>query len=318
VKILSRALFISLAAAASAGLGACASEELPSSAVAQTVVLNAEAKTHERYVAVALTRPSTKSLLTSAEITTIHDFVVNHPVAALAQLAKYDPTGAIGFCFGRSTAVTLSARVLGLDSTKIRQLFVVGDLRSSADPEWRFHVTTLVDSKDGWIAIDPIMPTPLPMQAWIDRVSKTWDKKGKAAFYMTPFDTILPDLTVVPDVAAEKGENLIELSFAPASKPGFTKADADGKTLFNVTESAAQSYFMTSTETSRFKFDKITINGGDFDYLGYFSDLLADMAPRNNLSSGVPFRAAQPSNSTRSAAHVAWPPLGLNLRALKK
>ena len=93
----------------------------------------------------------------------------DHPVASVNRLGSYDPKGLIGFCFGRSFAAYLIARQMGLQVAAIRNLFIIGDLRSGTDPEWRFHVTNVVKLSNGqWYAFDPIIPQtrPVPIAEW--------------------------------------------------------------------------------------------------------------------------------------------------------
>jgi hypothetical protein len=277
-------------------------------------VSTSEAQARSNYLSLAFARPWTLNALDDTAIRNLFEFVKSHPVANVNKLKQYDPSGAIGFCFGRSTAVTLSARISGLDPTEIRQLFVVGDLRSGSAPEWRFHVTTLVRGITGtWIALDPIMPAPMPMDAWIDRVSSIWDRNSKAQFYITPFDTIIPDLTTVPDVSNETGENLIEISFNPAQKAGFTPIANRTQRLYELTRQTAQRYFFTSTEVQRFNFDGIRINSMQFNYNNYFADLFADLEARDS----IPATAAPLGTSSVATANEALP-LGLNVKALNK
>lgn len=305
-----------------AGFAACSLRaSKTSTSTAQTPVApldernnGADAQSRSNYLELAFARPWSLGSLDDAAIRNLFDFVRSHPVAEVKKLRQYDPSGAIGFCFGRSTAVTLSARIAGLDPTEIRQLFVVGDLRSGNNPEWRFHVTTLVRSSAGnWIAIDPIMPAPMPMEGWIDRVSSIWDRNSKAQFYMTPFDTVLPDLTTVPDVTNETGEHLIEISFNPQQKPGFTQIPNRTQRLYELTRQAAQRYFFTTTEVQRFQFDGILINSTPFNYNNYFADLLADLAARTSIPDGV-----APLVTTSMVTVNEELPLGLNVRALQK
>jgi len=221
-----------------------------------------------------LTAPQRQQLWTAA---------FRHPVAGLddeRKLAKYDPQGFIGFCFGRAMAAHLLARQLGLAEAAVRKLFVIGDLREGADPQWRFHVTALVKGEDGlWYAIDPIMEGPMTATAWMAEVRKTWDKGRKARFYMTPPATVLPDVSVVPDPGQETGKGVIELSFDPAGKEGFSPMAGLGDEIFAVSPEAAPRYFeAVDAPAGAFDFEGITINGARVSYNNYFVDLLRDLA----------------------------------------
>jgi len=120
-------------------------------------------------------------------------------------------------------AVHLLARKSGLAEESVRKLFVIGDLRSGPDPEWRFHVATVVlEESGGWYAVDPIMPGPMPLPDWIGRMSGDYDRRGEARFYLTGASVIIPDLSVVAESReAESGDRVIELAFDPSAHAGF-------------------------------------------------------------------------------------------------
>ncbi len=264
--------------------------------------------------------PSRLDFLSPAQMTGLWWKVFRHKVAGLddpAKLAKYDPTGIIGFCFGRAMAVHLLARRMGLSETSVRKLFIVGDLRSAEAPEWRFHVTTLVRGAAGrWYAIDPILEGPLPVEDWIARVQGTWDKQKKARLYLTPASVVIPDLSVVPDVAQEKGERLIELSFDPARRPGLAGEPKLGPQVYTVSDAAARRYFSAVDGQPPFDFAGITINGDAISFNGYFEDLLREI----NSPSAAPLGAtrslamAVPSRLRSLSAPVL--PLGLHIGRL--
>jgi hypothetical protein len=60
-----------------------------------------------------------------ADFSHLHAVVKKHPVAGLGALAKYDPSGALGFCFGRAMAVHLSALRLGVDDVDVKKLLLL-------------------------------------------------------------------------------------------------------------------------------------------------------------------------------------------------
>ena len=124
------------------------------------------------YETIETTSPSTKTGLDASERQQLFTLSARDKVASIASLDHYDQQN-IGFCFGRAMAAHLIARGMGLGSDSIRKLFIIGDLRSGADPEWRFHVTTLVRGSEdgGWYAVDPALEyldtpvtTAIPMQ----------------------------------------------------------------------------------------------------------------------------------------------------------
>ena len=92
----------------------------------------------------------------AGQIAQLYAGLVRNPVSRLERLDEYDPSGAIGFCYGRAMSAQLMASRLGLETKSIRKLFIVGDLRSNpAKRDWRFHVTTIVRNDRGeWIALD--------------------------------------------------------------------------------------------------------------------------------------------------------------------
>jgi hypothetical protein len=241
----------------------------------------------------------------------VWDAVFHDPVAGLdddKKLKKYDPQGFIGFCFGRSMAVHLMARQMGLAEDSVRQLFIIGELDVSAQTKWRFHVTALVRGDDGiWYAIDPLMAGPVSAAAWVASV-RAWDKNRKAHLYAASADTVLPDLTVVPDLDMETGSRIIEISFEPAGKPGLLSMAGLGDEVFEVAPEAAAQYFRgVESPANPFDFESIRINGQLISYNGYFVDFLNDFGGAVQL----PMR----SGASEPAARKGWP-LGLRMDGL--
>jgi hypothetical protein len=225
--------------------------------------------------------PASLQALSLKQIASLHFQTANHPVASLANLKKYDksedPSEQIGFCFGRAMAAYLIARKMGLAPASIRKLFIVGDLRSGKDPEWRFHVTTVVRGSDArWYAIDPLFQ-PIPVLQWIKKVQGTWDKKHQARLYLTSGSVVIPDLSQVP--AVETGERLIEIAFDPLKVKGFSLSKLV-QGAFAATRSTEAAYFTDvyeKNEADRFNFLSVRVNDHEFVYNGYFSDLLSDL-----------------------------------------
>ncbi|MCX5784188.1 MAG: hypothetical protein NTX59_00710 [Elusimicrobia bacterium] len=241
----------------------------------------ASAEVLKKYEQIADASPGTKPRLEENELLSLFRAAVTNKVARLSALGKYDPSGVIGFCFGRAMTVHLLARKMGVPNDSIKKLFLVGDMRSGAEPEWRFHVTTLVKGpRNGWVAVDPIFEKPLPMLDWIKRVRGTWDKNGKAKLYFADPSAILSDLRIVPSPGEEKQEHLIEVSFDPAGKAGFVAKPELGPLAWSLSEDAEVAYFaqvLRDTPTV-FDFLGITINGKTIPYNNYFVDLLADLS----------------------------------------
>ncbi len=217
------------------------------------------------------------------------------------KLAIYDPLGIIGFCFGRSMTGHLLARQMGLPEDRIKNLFVIGDLRSGDTPEWRFHVSTLVLGDDGvWYAIDPILNNAMTAKAWIARVRSIWDKAHKAKFYLTPASTVIPEIGTVPTKPEEEsGERVIELSFDPSTKEGFAAVPELGSGVYQPDARRLARHFRGAERpASPFGFLGIDINGDHYSYNNYFVDLLQEFttpsptAPRKSLGAAGPAAAA--------------------------
>lgn len=253
--------------------------------------------------------PVTTEGLSAAQREALWSAARSHPVAGLDALAKYDPTGIIGFCFGRSTAVHLFARAMGLGNAGIRKLFVVGDLRSGETPEWRFHVAALVKGEDAkWYAIDPIFPGPMEASEWNAQVREIWDKSEKAQFYLTDADAVIPQLERVPPPEQETGERIIELSFDPSRREGFSRVDGFGERVYVLSGAQERRHFV---EAGRFDFRRVAINDAVYDYNGYFADLLQSMLnPQADASTSGPKRR---SSGPEGAFDIRRAPLGLRL-----
>lgn len=253
----------------------------------------------EAAVPVALQRDA----LSDAEIASLYAGLVNNPVSDLDVIGPYDPTGAIGYCYGRAMAAQLTAARLGLKPESMRKLFMVGDMRSNPTKrEWRFHVTTLVLNDQGaWIAIDPIMERypffsgAIPAAEWVANVRGVWDSwqkdasgavVHKAKMYVTPVNAVLPDIrTVYAQFADEPGDRLIQLNFDPTTHQGFAPS-ASVANAFDVSSAAAKAFFLAVDEDAADRFDffgiKLLKHAApaqdqtiDLPYNNYFVDLLA-------------------------------------------
>ena len=271
----------------------------------------------ERYQKIKDSEVTKHQGLSISKIRSLFHLTNTNKVAGLDYVSKYDPTEALGFCFGRSMAAHLIASKMGLPENDIRKLFVIGDLRSGYDPEWRFHVTTLVKGDDGdWYAIDPVMYRPLRMDGWLRNLQRIWDRNKKATFYITRPDAIMPDLNFVPDIEKETGENIIELSFDPLKNQGFDKKDIPGNIakVFELSDEAVYKYFSDATEKeNRFDFTQVTVNGASLDYHNYFADLT-----QNILSSPAEISGYAQASFTYSAPSIEMDmPVRKNLGSMK-
>ncbi len=228
-----------------------------------------------------------------------------HPVADLAVVDRYDTNGEIGFCYGRAMTGYLLLKQKGIKETSVRKLFIVGDLRSNpAQPEWRFHVTVLVKTSTDWYALDPIFDKPLTASEWIRRVRATWDSwhretnpERRARLYLTPPQTVMPDIRTFPSSPAlESGNRIIELSFRPEGRADFVPRSQFSDSLFELGPNVAGEFFLTvqddaiqpvSPQFRTFDFVGLSLDvlvpagtGGvetkhiAYHYKGYFTDLL--------------------------------------------
>ncbi len=242
-----------------------------------------------RYRVITETAPQTLQALQRPQLEALFFATANNPVAATtpANIRKYDtPAGAIGYCFGRAMTAHLEARKLGLATASIKKLFIVGDLRSTSQPEWRFHVTTLVKGTDDWYAIDPIVNRVLRMRDWIRYVKSVWDRSNRAKLYITDADAVLPDLTFARPIPEETGAALIELNFNPDLRraEGIVAIPVPGvERIYSVALPAKVKYFSSvlEPEASRFNFEEIRVGADVIPYKNYFEDLMGTLLGRN-------------------------------------
>ncbi len=239
------------------------------------------------------------------EIQDLYKSVIVNPVTTLQRIRRYDPTGEIGFCFGRAMGAALIARAMGLERGSIRKLFIVGDLKSSssASTEWRFHVTMIVRGADAngnltWYAIDPMMYwggdfNPLTVDQWIERVRKYWDSwsgHSKAHLYLTEESTaILPDLRDI--MSGEPGERIIDLEFDPADETlGLHQASIEDHLEYGITQEQESDpnkfrfyilnkeqqdrYFQTTNEKENDRFNFLGLHIKDLKYYSYYGYFL--------------------------------------------
>lgn len=227
----------------------------------------------------------TTEILSARQRQWLWNFAYMHKVAGLddpEKLARYDPTKAIGFCFGRSMTTHLGARRMGLAQNSIRYLFALGALDSrpqwQGPPEWRFHVTTLVrGEKNAWYAIDPIMNGPMTAKQWVAAVHQGWDPKRKAQFYLIEPSFAIPNLTTVPDIDKETGKLIVELSFDPSKHlDEFIPRQDLGRQVYelNGPEATQKHFHGIGAPKNPFQFLDVSINDQKISYNDYFVDLL--------------------------------------------
>ncbi|MDZ4662807.1 MAG: protein-glutamine glutaminase family protein [Pseudomonadota bacterium] len=259
-------------------------------------------------------------------VNAIYKSTLSNPVSKLEVLEKYDPTGIIGFCFGRAMTAHLTARDFRIEPKSIFKLFLVGDLRSNGSkPEWRFHVTTVVPMKDGakliWMAIDPIMKKPITVAQWIQEVRTGWDswhadEKHHAKLYLVKNDAVMPDIRSFPEV--ETGKYLIELKFNPEAN-GIKKSvkwanafDVDDQ-IYAPTSVKVDKFFLVTKSNSRnqFSFLGLKINTDDISYNNYFVDLLATFTQPTSEDTNL-----ESVNKMRSLHPTGYRPMGFQLHRL--
>ena len=135
--------------------------------------------------------------------------VRENPVAKLEAMQSYDPTGQLGFCFGRALLVHYYLREAGVSQEDIAKIFSAGELRVG-HKIWNFHVAVMVrDSEYGFLVIDPIHEKPMPLDDW-RALTADFDIKGKlsrARFYVTDPRKFLPSFGAY-DIAQLENEHL--------------------------------------------------------------------------------------------------------------
>ena len=136
------------------------------------------------------------SALSTKELRKLFNYASNHPVAGLQALKKYDPTGEIGFCFGRALFLHLELLRRGVAKESIKKVFAVGEMLE-VDPStqnaitWQFHVATAVLGKDGkWWVVDPSYGL-MELREWY-RFMKAMAVNHRMSLFSTPLSKIGP------------------------------------------------------------------------------------------------------------------------------
>lgn len=112
------------------------------------------------------------------------EFTQNHFVTGYVSSNKYDPTGDIGFCFGRALFIHLELLRHGVQKQAIKKAFAIGPMYSGG-MYWQFHVTTIVQGNDGeWLAIDPYVGHVVKLEEWFDYLTAK-SRNGKLRFYLS-------------------------------------------------------------------------------------------------------------------------------------
>lgn len=114
------------------------------------------------------------------------------PVTSPWSADKYDPSGEMGFCFGRAMAAHLEALSMNVDKDSILKLFAVGRF-VTGESRWRYHVTTLIRAENGdWWAVDPFFGRPLPLGDWA-RGMQDLDEDRAMRLFLTEAKRFIPD-----------------------------------------------------------------------------------------------------------------------------
>ncbi|MES2801791.1 MAG: protein-glutamine glutaminase family protein [Bdellovibrionota bacterium] len=97
-------------------------------------------------------------------------------------MKKYDPSGDIGFCFGRATFIHLMLLKMGLQKNSIRKIWAMGSM-NTGEMNWRYHVATMAYTKrKGWLVLDTNHGAAVSLQEWVAAYSKM-STDGKLRFY---------------------------------------------------------------------------------------------------------------------------------------
>ncbi len=121
----------------------------------------------------------------------------DNPVARVENVMHYDPSGQIGFCFGRALLIHHQLLKAGVKAQHMARIFVVGQLLLEKQL-WQFHTAILVrDAKEGFVVIDPLQPKLMGYREWMT-TNAAYEIKGRysrARFYVTDPRKFLPGAT---------------------------------------------------------------------------------------------------------------------------
>jgi hypothetical protein len=117
-----------------------------------------------------------------------------NPVASIAKVPSFDPSGEVGFCFGRAMLVHYWLLKEGVSPSDLEKVFVLGELMVEGQ-FWNFHTAILLrDAEGGVLVVDPLEAHPLPLREWT-RINAAREVKGRfsrARFYVTDPRKFLP------------------------------------------------------------------------------------------------------------------------------
>jgi hypothetical protein len=99
-------------------------------------------------------------------------FVKEHPLNSREKAFVYDPQGIFGYCWGRAMHIHIELLKRGVDKTRIRKIWALGDFDPVDRKLWTNHVATMVKAEDGgWYVIDTLLPEGvIAAEAWYERM----------------------------------------------------------------------------------------------------------------------------------------------------
>lgn len=131
--------------------------------------------------------------------------VHKNPIANLEATQAYDPSGQLGFCFGRALLVHYLLLKAGVKQEDISKVFLAGQLRV-AGRMWNFHVAVVVRSgPQKYLVVDPLFEKPMTLEDWRAKTS-AFDIKGKysrARYYVTDARKFLPEAGIYSEKVLE-------------------------------------------------------------------------------------------------------------------
>ncbi len=113
----------------------------------------------------------TGAAVSSEEAQDIISATYSNPVVSPDVTRYQRPDVHIGYCFGRATFAHLALKKMGVQTSAIRKVWLVGPMKNGS-VNWGFHVATAVYvENEGWRVLDTNLGEPLSVQAWFDRYS---------------------------------------------------------------------------------------------------------------------------------------------------
>ena len=100
---------------------------------------------------------------------------------------KYQrPDVQIGYCFGRATFAHIALKKMGLQTSSIRKVWLVGPMTASS-VKWGFHVATSAFVQGlGWRVLDSNIGHPVTVREWFDHYIFMSDDRRLRIFFTEP------------------------------------------------------------------------------------------------------------------------------------